>query len=350
MNRRQLSPQRREEIIAYLSYWRKRTSIALATMLTWLTLSQARYYAWLKMKPAASRCAPKSHWLLPWEIAAIIAYRKEHLRTGYRPLTYQMLDANIVAVSPASVYRVLCYAGLLWPSAKTYSKAKGSGFEQPQKPHEHWHLDLSYINFKGTFVYLIVLIDGYSRYLVHYELRMSVEALEVEVLLERAREKFPGVTPVLITDNGPQFIAKDFKNYLGFVGITHRRTRFYYPQSNGKVERAFLTIKREGLQHTSVIDLDDLKQQLDAYITYYNTQRLHSALGYITPLDMLCGKHEQIFKTRQIKLRDAAEKRKTAETASRQPVTIRSGGIVSQAQKVTAEVGAPCISASADIS
>lgn len=350
MNRRQLSPQRREEIIAYLSYWRKRTGLALATMLTWLALSQARYYAWLKMKPAVARCAPKSHWLLPWEIAAIIAYRKEHLRTGYRPLTYQMLDANIVAVSPASVYRVLHNAGLLWPYAKTHTKAKGSGFEQPQKPHEHWHLDISYINFKGTFVYLIALIDGYSRYLVHHELRMSVEALDVELLLERAREKFSGVMPVLITDNGPQFIAKDFKNYLGFVGITHRRTRFYYPQSNGKVERAFLTIKSEGLSRNSVIDLDDLKRQLDAYITYYNTQRLHSALGYITPLDMLCGKQHQIFKTRQIKLRDAAEKRKTAGTASRQPVATRSAGLEHQPQKVTAELRAPCISACADIS
>ena len=350
MNRRQLSPQRREEIITYLSYWRKRTGLALATMLTWLALSQTRYYAWLKMKPAVARCVPKSHWLLPWEAQAIIAYRHEHPRAGYRPLTYQMLDANIVAVSPASVYRVLHKAGLLWPNAKTHTKAKGSGFEQPQKPHEHWHLDISYINFKGTFVYLVAIIDGYSRYLVHYELRISVEALDVELLLERAREKFPGVTPVLITDNGPQFIAKDFKSYLGFVGITHRRTRFFYPQSNGKVERFLLTVKSEGLSRNSVIDLDDLKRQLDAFITHYNTQRLHSALGYITPLDMLCGKQEEIFKARQIKLRDAAEKRKIAETASRKIAAAPSADIESQPQNVTAEVGASCISAAADIS
>ena len=350
MNRRQLSPQRREEVIAYLSYWRKRTGLALVTMLTWLALSQARYYAWLKMKPAVARCIPKSHWLLPWEVQAIIAYRHEHPRAGYRPLTYQMLDANIVAVSPASVYRVLHNAGLLWPNAKTHTKAKGSGFEQPQKPHEHWHLDIRDINFKRTFVYLVALIDGFSRYLVQYDLRTSVEALDVELLLERAREKFPGVQPVLITDNGPQFIAKDFKNYLGFVGITHRRTRFYYPQSNGKVERAFLTIKSEGLSCNSVIDLDDLKRQLDAYITYYNTQRLHSALGYISPWDMLCGKQEQIFKARQTKLGDAAEKRKTAETASRQSVATRSADVKPQPRKVTAEVSEPCISVSADIS
>jgi transposase InsO family protein len=120
-----------------------------------------------------------------------------------------MLDEDIVAASPASVYRVLKSAGLLWPYAKPHTKAKGSGFVQPLRPHEHWHLDLSYINFKGTFVYLVALIDGYSRFIVHHELRTSVEALDVELLLERAREKFPGTHPILITDNGPQFIANE---------------------------------------------------------------------------------------------------------------------------------------------
>jgi transposase InsO family protein len=289
-------------------------------MLLWLGLSQARYYAWRKMKSPAPRCVPKSHWLLPWEVQAIVAYRREHLSEGYRPLTYQMLDANIVAASPASVYRVLHQSGLLWPHAKPHTRAKGSGFVQPEKPHQHWHLDISYINFKGSFVYLVALIDGYSRYLVHYEIRTSVEALEVEILLEHARAKFPGVQPVLITDNGPQFIAKDFKSYLRFVGITHRRTRFFYPQSNGKIERFMLTFKNETIRRHSVIDLQDLKHQVESYITHYNTRRLHSALGYITPLDMLNGKQQQLFHERRRKLQWARDMRKnTPDTRTSLP-------------------------------
>lgn len=296
----------------YLKYWRRRTDIALVTILSWLALSQARYYSWQKPKPASRGEAPKSHWLLPWEVEAIIAYRHDHLDEGYRRLTYQMLDQNIVAVSPASVYRVLREAKLLWPYAKPHTKAKGSGFVQPSKPHEHWHLDISYINFKGTFVYLVALIDGYSRFIVHHDLRTSVEALDVELLLERAREKFPGVRPILITDNGPQFIAKDFKNYLSFAGITHRRTRFFYPQSNGKVERFIQTCKRESIRKHSVLHLADLKQQVTSYIMYYNSQRLHSALGYITPLDMLRGRQEQILHERRAKLKCARQQRQQA--------------------------------------
>lgn len=300
----------RDEITAYLSHWRKRTGIALVTMLAWLALSQSRYYAWRKMKPTGAHVVPKSHWLLPGEVEAIIAYRKEHLREGYRPLTYHMLDADIVAASPASVYRVLAQAGLLWPQASSHTKAKGSGFVQPQKPHEHWHLDISYINFKGSFVYLVALIDGCSRYLVHHEIRTAVEALDVEILLEHARAKFPGATPILITDNGPQFIAKDFKSYLRFVGITHRRTRFFYPQSNGKVERFMLTFKNETLRRNSVLGLEDLKQQVESYIAFYNTRRLHSALGYITPEDRLRGRQQQIFKERRVKLEAARTMRR----------------------------------------
>lgn len=73
-------------------------------------MSQARYHAWQKRRTQAAECRheiPKSHWLLRWEVQAIIAYRYKHLDEGYRPLTYMMLDENIVAVSPSSVYRVL---------------------------------------------------------------------------------------------------------------------------------------------------------------------------------------------------------------------------------------------------
>jgi len=219
-----------------------------------------------------------------------------------------MLDENVVAVSPSSVYRVLKKAGLL-STPWRHQKSKGSGFAQPLKPHQHWHLDVSYINFKGTFVYLVALLDGYSRYIVHYELRFSVEALDIEILLERARLKYPGVNPALITDNGPVFIAKEFKGYLQEVGITHRRTRFFYPQSNGKVERLFETVKNEAIRRQSYINIQDLEKQVADYVAYYNQRRLHSSLGYITPKDMLEGRQLTIFAERKTKLYVARENR-----------------------------------------
>jgi putative transposase len=280
-------------------------------MLRWLSLSSSKYYDWSHRKQKENQhnaTLPKANWLLAWEIAAIIAYRVLHLDEGYRRLCYMMLDENVVAVSPSSVYRILKREGLL-ATPWRHQKAKGSGFTQPLRPHQHWHLDVSYINFRGTFVYLVALIDGYSRYIVHYELRLSVEALDIEILLERARLKYPGVNPALITDNGPVFLAKEFKGYLQEVGITHRRTRFFYPQSNGKVERLFQTIKNEATRKQSYLSLQDLENQLAGYIAHYNQNRLHSSLGYVTPMDMLQGRQQLIFTERKAKLNVARENR-----------------------------------------
>jgi transposase InsO family protein len=106
---------------------------------------------------------------------------------GYRRLTFMMLDADIVAVSPTSVWRVLGQTGLLSKWNGKPSK-KGTGFEQPLAAHQHWHIDVSYINISGTFYYLCSILDGYSRYIVNWDLRESMTEADIEIILERAKE------------------------------------------------------------------------------------------------------------------------------------------------------------------
>ena len=141
-----------------------------------------------------------------------------------------------MAVSPSSVWRVLGQAGLLTKWNGKPSK-KGTGFEQPPQPHQHWHIDVSYINISGTFYYLCSVLDGYSRSIVHWELRESMTEAEIEIILQGAKEKNPEAKPRIISDNGPQFIARDFKEFIRISGMTHVRTSPYYPQSNGKLKR-----------------------------------------------------------------------------------------------------------------
>src|SRR5438128_2213515 len=92
----------------------------------------------------------------------------------------------------ASVWRVLHQAGRLsrWRGKPSN---KGKGFQQPAGPHQHWHVDISYLNLAGTFYYLCSVLDGYSRYLVHWEIRESMTEAEVEIILQRAREQLPEV-------------------------------------------------------------------------------------------------------------------------------------------------------------
>jgi putative transposase len=128
-----------------------------------------------------------------------------------------MLDADVVAVSPSSVYRVLRDAELI-KSHKYKPSLKGKGFQQPLRPHEHWHVDVSYINVGGTFFYLC------SRFIVHWEVRTSMTESDVETIIQRAREAYPDARPRIISDNGPQFIARDFKEFIRICGMTHVRT------------------------------------------------------------------------------------------------------------------------------
>jgi transposase InsO family protein len=110
-----------------------------------------------------------------------------------------MLDRDIVAVSPSSTYRVLKEAGLLRAWNRKESK-KGTGFQQPLGPHEHWHIDVSYLNICGTFYYFCGLLDGYSRYIVHWEIREAMTEADIEIIIERAREQFPDAHARIISD------------------------------------------------------------------------------------------------------------------------------------------------------
>ena len=246
----------------------------------------------------------------------MVDYHRRHPLEGYRRLTFMMLDEDVVAVSPSSVYRVLKAAGCLDRRNVSPSK-KGTGFVQPTRPHEHWHIDISYLNLGGTFYYLCSLLDGYSRFIVHWEIRESMTELDVETILQRAREKFPGQTPRIISDNGPQFIAKDFKQFIRLCGMTHVRTSPYYPQSNGKKERWYKSLKQECIRPAAIESLDEARRRVAHYVEYYNHTRLHSAIGYVTPADKMNGLEEVIFAERDRKLEAARQQRQEARQSTR---------------------------------
>ncbi|RIK62500.1 MAG: hypothetical protein DCC65_17465 [Planctomycetota bacterium] len=82
------------------------------------------------------------------------------------------------------------------------------------RPHAHCHLDVSYINVCGTFCYLCSLLDGYSRAIVDGELGGRMTECEIEILIQPAREKFPQARPRIISDNGPEFVARALRSDL----------------------------------------------------------------------------------------------------------------------------------------
>jgi putative transposase len=290
------------------------------SFLLWIGIATSKWHSWQHRYGKANEhnaWIPRDHWLEPDEKKAIVDFHALFPLEGYRRLAFMMLDHDVVACSPASVYRVLKEAGLLRRHNSKPSK-KGQGFVQPLRPHEHWHVDVSYLNIAGTFYYLCSLLDGCSRFIVHWEIRQTMTEVDIEQIIQRAREQFPGVTPRIISDNGPQFIAKDFKEFIRICGMTHVKTAAYYPQSNGKSERFHRTLKGDCIRTETPLNLEDAQRIVARYVEHYNTVRLHSALGYITPKDKLEGREALIFAERDRQLEQARERRKQNRHAARQ--------------------------------
>jgi transposase InsO family protein len=301
----------RDAVVDYIRDWNRKSDIPVSLLLRWVGITTSKYHDWKKRFGCVNEhnaSVPRDHWLTDDEKARIHTFARAHPLEGYRRLTFMMLDADVVACSPASTYRVLKAANLLAGSSPLPTK-KGTGFVQPLAAHEHWHVDVSYLNIAGTFYFLCSVLDGYSRFIVHHEIREKMEESDIEVILQRAREAHPGVTPRIISDNGPQFLAKDFKEFIRVAGMTHVKTSPYYPQSNGKIERWHKTLKGESIRVSVPLSLEDARRIVADYVTHYNTVRLHAAIGYITPKDKLEGRDEAIFAARDRKLAEARERR-----------------------------------------
>jgi putative transposase len=295
-----------------VGYWSKRTKIPAKRFIAWIGIASSKFFQWKERYGKVNEhnsWIPRDHWIEEVEKEAIIKFAKDHPSDGYRRLTFMMLDQDIAAVSPSSVYRILSSNDLLnrWNNKPT---SKDKGFVQPLEPNKHWHTDISYINICGTFYYLCSALDGCSRYLVHWEIREQMKEKHVELIIQKAREQYPGASPRIISDNGPQYISRDFKKFIEITGMSHVRTSPYYPQSNGKIERWHKTLKSEAIRPKTPLSLEDVRNLVADFVKNYNESRLHSSIGYVTPKDRMEGRHEQIWKERDLKLEKARERRR----------------------------------------
>lgn len=294
---------------------RERAECPVKRSLRILALPRSTYFDWARTEGKEERPAvvrPKSHHITPKERQAVIAFSEEHREEGYRRLSYMMLDAGVAAIRPSTVYTILAAAGLIGRWKQTAAGAHKKGFDQPDGPHEQWHTDIAYLNILGSQYFLISVLDGFSRAIVHHEIRLRMETRDVEIVIQRALDTLPKGTPRprIISDNGSQYVSGQFKAFLRETGCAHSRARVRHPQSNGKIERFHKTVKGECVRRKALGDLEEARAVVVDYIRYYNEERLHAALDYLTPADALKGREHMATRL--------AERKAALETADRQ--------------------------------
>ena len=153
-----------------MTHLKEKAKFPIKKSLAVLNLPARTYHRWTRLsgkKPRPEVLVSKGHWILPEEREKIGTFKRQHPTVGGVRLAYMMLDQGVVAVSPSTVFRVLREAGLgsRWtlPEGR---KASRQGFDQPRRPHEQGHTDISYINLRGTHYFFISVLDGYSRAIV----------------------------------------------------------------------------------------------------------------------------------------------------------------------------------------
>jgi putative transposase len=306
----------KQELLDVVARTRARTGWTLRRILKTLGLTKARYRDWTTRaarEALADRSSrpPAADGILAEEKAAVIAYALAHPKDGYRRLTWQMIDADVAYLSEASVYRVLTEADCLarWKR----HRSAGTAPAKPTRPHERWHTDLMYLRVQDSWYFLVTVLDAYSRYVVHWEVLSTMTAADVRLVIQQALEQ-TGATPQVVTDNGSQFTAAEFKDLVRRFAFEHIRIRWYHPESNGAVER-FHRSTREALGAEDLRNLARARELLGAWVRQYNDTRLHAALGYLPPAEYYRGNPAARQAERRAKLETGRAKRRAINQA-----------------------------------
>lgn len=290
---------------------RARAGWTLRRILKRLGLAKSRYYDWKAREEEAgledlfpgSRASPYA--ILAEEKAAVIGYALEHPREGYRRLAWMMVDEDVAYVSPSSVYRILSDSDLLYRWKR--SRKVGEPPPEPTAPNQRWHTDLMYLRVADTWYFLVTVLDAYSRYVVHWDLLTSMTAAAVRVVVHDALKK-TGATPEVVTDNGSQFTARDFKELVRDFDLEHIRIRTYHPESNGKLER-FHRSTRDALDEQELGNLGRAREIIGRWVEFYNAKRLHAGLDYLPPAEYWEGDPKARKQERREKLDRARKQR-----------------------------------------
>lgn len=270
-----------------------------------LGISYSTYCGWSYRKGVLKGSANDAA-ILQEEKNAVIEYALLRPTLRHRELAYKMIDEDVAYLSPSSVYRILVEANLVCRWKQQGKKREYPS--KPAKPNERWQADIRYVQICGRKYYLLLFIDEYSRFISHHALLREMTGDIVSLEAQAAIEGLGNDKPVLQTDNGSCFISYDFAKVLNIFGVGHHRIHPHCPEENGLIERANRTIG-------SQIDLyefdsyEEGKTAIKKIIDWYNKERLHSAIGYVAPIDKHTGRDASIQKKREEKLNTGRKQR-----------------------------------------
>lgn len=316
------SAQQKEQLLQSIEQAMEWTGRSAEELLPELGLPSATYYRWkerAQQEQLEDRVViPHRPALLPTsqEEEAVQKFALEYSALGYKRLTYLMMDEDVAVLAPTQVYDILGKHHLMQRRGSVSSEALRRP-QEPDHPDQVWHIDLMYLHIGGKWYYLVDILDGYSRMLVHFSLNTTMHTDTVTLTMQQALDQLSAQgrkrckdEPRVVHDHGSQFTGADWRALVQGNQITDIKTRVAHPQSNGRLERLHRTHREEGLAAEEMVDYYRTLQALCEWQQYYNQRRPHSALQYLCPCDYYDGNIEARLEQRKEKLAAAQEARR----------------------------------------
>ncbi len=311
-----------------------------------LQVNRSTFYTWYRRYSERGRAglhpqssAARRYWnrIPPRVRARVVEAALADPERSPRELAWQLTDREGHFLSESSVYRILKAYDLI-PSPAFIVLSAAKTFQHPtHRPNELWQTDFTYLQVVGWgWYYLSTVLDDYSRYIVAWTLRTSMQASDVTETLDLARAK-TGVDqiqvrhrPRLLSDNGPCYVSQELATYLDTHGLGHTRGAPYHPMTQGKIERYHRSMK-------NVVKLEhyyspwELERAVARFVDDYNHRRLHEALDNVTPADVFEGRRLAILTRRaQIKRRTLAQRKRENLHTPRRAVNRREVSLKTQ--------------------
>jgi len=279
--------------------------------LTQLGLPKSTYYRWLRRQAEGRLQDRKGGSPIPWnrlrpeEEAKVLAQARASPELSARQLALKIVDGEGLYVSESTVFRILKREGLIKPAEVVGFKAGKEYHRKTERPNELWATDCAHFKIVDWgWYYLVTVMDDYSRFILAWELKADMAAGSLIDVVQQAVD-LTGMSDVpvedrtvLLSDNGPGYLSRQFGEYLRLVRIRHILASPCHPQTNGKIERYHRTIKGD----INLIPYEmpgELTEAIKAFIEYYNYRRYHEGLGDVTPYDVYTGRYLEIIQERK---------------------------------------------------
>jgi transposase InsO family protein len=298
--------RKRLKAVRYYRHWRERFSeqeaaqraaqkhaVSVSTIRRWDRLYESDGLAALLPKPVGPVSGP---YMIALDIQFLVVALRLFLGWNEKRIAQELRQRGIARVSHTAVGDIFKRYHL--PTRTYHTKARCDGVAklryEKERPNQQWHIDFAETKLQdGTVVRIVALVDDYSRYCLECKVVPDMTTEAAIQTIQTAWQAF-GLPDEIVSDNGRAFtsvhegVPTAFGLLLQQKGIHHFLITPYWPESNGKAEAFVKIIKHECLNHPFAT-LEELQQALAEFVIFYNHFRLHSSLGYQTPVSRFLG-------------------------------------------------------------